>query len=274
MKFSIITPAHNYGRFLGDAIESVAAQNGIEKEHIVIDAVSTDNTLELLRSYQKRCPHLRWISEPDEGQTDAINKGFRMATGDVVAWLNADEYYLPGTLEAVQRTFEADSNARLVYGEPLFVSETKGPIRVKHEHDFDFNILLYYGCYIASVTTFFHRDIIDAGHFPDPSYRVTMDYEYLVRLAGLGYRFVFCPRPLGAFRWHDQNVSERLVEHRRQERLRVQFQYGRVLTRNRRIQTFLFDTAAAIYRAKRVGRKLLRGPGVYVRARAHAAACR
>ena len=92
MKISIITPSYNYGRYLGEAIESIARQNYPDVEHIVVDGQSTDDTLEVLQRYA-HLPHLKWVSEPDEGQTDAINIGFRMATGDVVAWLNADEYY-------------------------------------------------------------------------------------------------------------------------------------------------------------------------------------
>ena len=86
MKISIITPSYNQGRFIEDAIRSVLEQDYPDFEHIVVDNCSTDNTLDVLRKY----PHIRWISEPDRGQSHALNKGFRMATGDVLAWLLDD----------------------------------------------------------------------------------------------------------------------------------------------------------------------------------------
>lgn len=112
MKFSIVTPNYNYGRFLRKALESVLAQadasGAPEIEHIVIDGGSTDDSVQILERWdsfvrgtaaaKESRYSFQFVSEPDNGQTDAINKGLRRATGDIVAWLNADEYYLPGTL--------------------------------------------------------------------------------------------------------------------------------------------------------------------------------
>ena len=94
---SVITPSRNSAEFLEDALLSVARQQGPRVEHIVMDCASTDNTIEILN----RFPQVQWISEPDQGQSDAINKGFLRATGDLMGWLNADDYYLPGGLEAI-----------------------------------------------------------------------------------------------------------------------------------------------------------------------------
>src|ERR1700743_3653163 len=92
MKISIITPSYNQGQFIEDAIRSVLDQGYPDFEHIVIDNCSTDGTLDVLRRY----PHVRWVSEPDGGQSAALNKGLRLSTGDVLAWLNCDDFYLPG----------------------------------------------------------------------------------------------------------------------------------------------------------------------------------
>ena len=91
-KISIITPSFNQGVFIEDSIRSVQEQNYPNFEHIILDGCSTDGTIEILKKYD----HLIWSSEPDEGQSDAMNKGFNMASGDLIGWLNTDELYMPG----------------------------------------------------------------------------------------------------------------------------------------------------------------------------------
>ncbi len=96
-KISIVTPSYNSAEFIEDCIQSVLKQNYPNFEHIIIDGGSTDGTVEILKKY----PHLKWISEPDEGQSDALNKGFKKAEGDIIGWLNSDDVYLPGTFNKV-----------------------------------------------------------------------------------------------------------------------------------------------------------------------------
>jgi len=221
VKFSIITPSYNQGRFIRDCIESVKLQTGVDWEHIVVDACSTDETLAILKEY----PHLRWTSEPDQGQTDAINKGFHRATGDWLMWLNADDYLLPGALRQVAEFAAAHPDADVIYGDCDFVDENGKFLRHKREFEFDFNMLLFYGCYIPSTSTFYRRSIIDAGVLLDPDYRNCMDYEYCLKLAHAGYRFRHLPATLANFRWHESNMSTVHAVRRYQERLRLQRQY-------------------------------------------------
>ncbi|MBW1612939.1 MAG: glycosyltransferase [Deltaproteobacteria bacterium] len=249
-KISIVTPSYNQAHFIIDAIESIVIQKYPNFEHIIIDNQSTDKTIELLKGY-KHLPYLKWISETDEGQTDAINKGFKIASGDIIAWLNADDYYLPGTFEVVSEFFNRTQNYDILYGQCMLVDENKKKLRIKKEHIFDYGVLLYYGCYIPSTSTFLKRHIIDEGHFLDSTYRVTMDYEYYVRLSSIGYRFGFLPKTLAAFRWHKRNISVINSEKRREERLRVQHMYGFKITSKYSIQTKLYDLAARFYRIKR-----------------------
>lgn len=215
---SVITPTFNGADYLEDAILSVNRQSGVAAEHIVIDAASTDGTLEILQ----RHPHLRWISEPDGGQSDAINKGFLMATGDLVGWLNADDYYLPGGLEAIARAADEHPEADVIHGDCVFVDPEGRVVRSKVEHDFDFQVLLYFGCYIPSTSTFFRRRLIERGLLLDCDYRVAMDFEFFTRLARLGCAFHYCPRFIAAFRWHQDNVSLQNTERRAYERHQVQ----------------------------------------------------
>ena len=218
MKFSIITPSFNQGRFIRDCVESVKAQTDVDWEHIVQDTGSTDETLAVLQKY----PHLKLACEKDQGMSDGINRGFRKATGDLVMWLNTDDYLLPGALAQVADYATKHPEADFIHGDVLFVDADKKLLRVKREHHFDFKVLLYYGCYIQSTASFLQRKIIEAGHLLDVDYRVVMDFEYYVRLARLGYQFHYSPGPLAAFRWHDTNTSAVQHQRRHEERLRVQ----------------------------------------------------
>lgn len=246
MKISIVTPNYNYGKYLRKAIASVKSQVeggkvSFEVEHIVIDGGSSDGTPDMLREHEAASSGIvgyefRWISEPDKGQTDAINKGLRMATGDVVCWLNADEYYLPRALGKVALAFDQYPKADFIYGEPLFVDAQDKPIRIKRDHPFSKFVLLYHDCHIASCCSFWRRKILEAGHYLDDSYKVTMDYEYWCRLVRLGFTFQFIPNVIGAFTWHEKNVSVVYDERRKEELLKVKLLYTRRLFKNPRLR--------------------------------------
>ncbi len=220
MRFSVVTPSLNQARYIRDCLAGVAAQrNGnVEVEHLVLDACSEDDTIAVL----EQTNDISWTSEADEGQTDAINKGFRRATGDWLMWLNADDYLLPGALEKVRDYVSAHPSADVIYGDCLFVDETGRTLREKREGSFDFNMLLFYGCYIPSTATFFRRDLIGRGLLLDPQFRNCMDTDYFLRLALAGARFGHLPELLAAFRWHDSNISTKFAERRKAERLQIQ----------------------------------------------------
>jgi glycosyltransferase involved in cell wall biosynthesis len=223
MKFSIITPSFNQGRFLPDCVESVLSQQGVEMEHIVTDAGSDDETLEVLKRY----PHLKWTSEPDRGMSDGINKGFCQATGDWVMWLNCDDYLLPGALAKVADFAISNPNADVIHGDCIYVNEDRSPIRRKYDTPVDEWDFLYVGCCIPSTAVFYQRKIIEAGHLLDVEYRNCMDWEYYLRVTRSGYRFRYLPEALAGFRWHDESTTQRNWQRMIDEGLRCQREHIR-----------------------------------------------
>jgi glycosyltransferase involved in cell wall biosynthesis len=248
--FTIVVPVLNQVRFVEDCLISLIKQEDPSLEIVVIDGGSTDGTVQILRRFQK---HIRFISEPDEGQSDAINKGFRMATGDWVGWLNADDFLLAGALAGLRSFVVSHPQLDVVYGASVFVDEDGHFQRLKSEHVFDRRILLYYGCYIpSSGGAFFKRSILDQDTLLDSGLKVTMDFEIFTRLSCQGRRFGYLEQGLAAFRWHGSNRSLN-GQDRRIERSTVQRKYAP------RSVHVLLPLLSQIYRFKRVMRRLRNG---------------
>jgi glycosyltransferase involved in cell wall biosynthesis len=204
--FTIVTASYNYGRFIGDCLESVRAQAGATWEHLVFDGGSTDDTAEVV----SRFPDASWVSEPDRGMSDAINKGFRAARGEWVMWLNADDRLLPGALEAVRRFASQHPEADIIYGCWNFIDHDGRFRRTMTLFPHQRAMMLYLGCYIGSTAAFYRRSTVTGeGHLLNINFRYVMDGEYYARLAALGKRFVYLPEVLAEFRLHGDNLSLR-----------------------------------------------------------------
>lgn len=204
---SVITPSYNQGQYIRQTVESVLTQDYPKLEYIVIDGLSTDTTLTVLTPYTDQ---LTLISERDKGQTDAINKGLRRAKGDIVCWLNSDDYFLPGTLQAVGRFFAENPEALWLTGDCQIVNETGLPIQ---EPVRQYKRLLralpsfvYLGVTnaICQPATFWRRSAHDQLGFLDESLHYTMDYDWWLRLNQRQPPAVL-RRPLTAFRIHTQS---------------------------------------------------------------------
>ncbi|MFA5059060.1 MAG: glycosyltransferase family 2 protein [Candidatus Omnitrophota bacterium] len=203
-KISIVTPSYNQKQFIAEAIESVRDQNYSNIEHLIFDNCSTDGTTDLLRTF----PHLKWVSESDRGQSHALNKGFKAATGDIIGWLNADDRYLPGCFSKVSEFFSQNKDIDIVYGDYRLIDGAGKVIRLKRELDFDLFMLKYlHVLCIPSTTTFFRKSIFEQGNFLDESYHYAMDYEFFLRLALKGYRFAHIKGFFAEFRWHEESKS-------------------------------------------------------------------
>ena len=204
--FSIVTPSFEQGRFLDRTLYSVVSQRYPALEYIVQDGGSSDETLDVLRRFE---PVLtRWASDPDDGQADAINRGFRHTTGEIMAWLNSDDLLLPGTLAYVGRYFAEHPHVDVVYGNRLMIDEDDGQIGawILPAHD---DRVLTYADYVPQETLFWRRRIWEAvGASVDPSFRYALDWDLLLRFREAGATMVRLPRFLGAFRIdHSQKTT-------------------------------------------------------------------
>jgi glycosyltransferase involved in cell wall biosynthesis len=231
MKISVVTPSFNQGKFIRKALASVREQEGqFSTEHIILDNCSTDSTSEALVDYQANpgAVEVHVFIEPDGGQTEAINKGFKLAKGDVVCWLNTDEWYENGALAQVVRFLDANPDVDVVFGNCDFVDATGALIRRRREYFYSESMLVYYGCFLPSCATFVRRRVIDDGVLLNSEFKVTMDFDWYVRIAKAGYRIAHLPASLATFTWHKTNISSTFEERRLQERRMVQDRHSGV----------------------------------------------
>lgn len=205
MDFTIITPSLNYGRFLGDCLSSVANQQGVQLEHLVFDAGSTDDSRIIAANF----PHVRWIEEADLGMSHAINKGFSQAKGKWVMWLNADDRLLPGILQTILRQLELD-NADVVYGDWNFIDEGGAFIRKVTCPRWSLFVHVHHHCFIGSTSTFFRNaTVMKQGFRLHEEFRYVMDGEFFARLHVAGKKFRYMPVTVAEFRLHGGNASKR-----------------------------------------------------------------
>ncbi len=178
-EITIVTPSLDQGEFVEATIRSVLDQ-GIDVEYLVADGGSTDGTLDVLRRYDGR---LRWHSEPDAGQSDAINKAIAATSGEIVAWLNADDLYAPGAIATAAGALRARPELGMVYGGAEWVSPAGEPLgEFLSVEPFDLRRLLRVGNYIVQPTVFFRRAAFEAVGGLDASLHYVMDYDLWIRL--------------------------------------------------------------------------------------------
>lgn len=180
--FTILTPSYNHAEFIRQTIDSVLSQNYPRLKYWIMDGGSTDNTLSILKSYGQK---IHWVSERDAGQADAINKGFMKAKGDIVAWLNSDDFYEPGTLSKVADYFSKHPEIDFIYGDMNFVDRFGlHPKPCNYLSDFSLSRLLKY-CYICQPSVFFRWSVIDRVGLLNTEYSYAFDYDYWLRTARL-----------------------------------------------------------------------------------------
>jgi glycosyltransferase involved in cell wall biosynthesis len=201
---SVVTPAYNMARFLPETLDSVAALR-IPHEHVVFDGASEDGTVELLEGRED--PHLIWVSEPDSGQTEAVNKGLRRASGDLLAWVNADDSYVPAAVERAVGHLEAHPEVGAVYGGVNYVDEQGDVFRTLIPPRFSWRRYLYLGTWLTTPTVIFRRELLERAGFLDETWVDAADYDFYLRLLR-GARVDRMDEPIVNFRYHPQSKSE------------------------------------------------------------------
>lgn len=224
---SIVTPSYNQVEFIEDTIRSVRRQSYDNVEHIVIDGKSTDGTVDILKEHD----HIEFISEPDDGQADAINKGFEMANGDIVGWLNSDDVYFDTSVfDRVVRYFD-DTGSDIVYGDMALIDEDSEVLKVHCPPDFDAIKLLRY-CFITQPSLFFASNVIGNNRLNE-DLEYVMDYEFWLRLSR-EYEFTHVNDVLSGDRNHSGRKIIANRDQMRAEMREIQQQYG--VRRGRRFE--------------------------------------
>ena len=254
--FAIVTPSYNQAQYIGETIESVLFQEGdFAIDYFVADGGSVDGSVELIRRYADqvasgdgpaRCAKvsMTWISEPDQGQSEAINKGLRRATGDIVSYINSDDLYSPGAFQRVADEFAAHREVDFVHGDGDVIDRAG---RLQWEwlsRPYDYSVLTTYhflwnaiSNYILQPATFWRRAVLDRIGYLDESFHYAMDLEYWVRAGQAGLKFRHIPVKLAKLRdmpgtksqssptvfWQDQLEIYR--RHRGSSALAIYFAY-------------------------------------------------
>lgn len=214
-KISVITPSYNQARYIEQTIRSVLLQGYPNLEYIIIDGSSSDGSGEIIRKYEPWLAY--WVSEPDRGQSHAINKGFELATGDVLCWLNSDDYYLPGALSAVGRRLAGVTGDYALVGHCLKIYADGSPAELLESKYENRRRLLQFwkGYRMHQPSIFWRLEVSQRVGWLDERLNLIMDFDYWARIA-THYDFVNIDRVLSCSNYHDAaKTSDNFVGYHR-----------------------------------------------------------
>jgi glycosyltransferase involved in cell wall biosynthesis len=225
LKISVVIPTLNQGKYIEQTLQSIIDQQYQNTEILVIDGGSSDNTVEIIKKFNHKITY--WVSEPDKGQSDAICKGLQKATGDILCWINSDDYYMPGAFERISDFFNLHTEKPTVLtGHSKFIQDNGGivwepkssnvtdvqPLELTSEK------LLYCWNYsLSQPSTFWNRKTIEQVGLPNVGLRFTMDLDFWIKMLQHNTRFYFTPTVLSCFRYHSESKTMNLKTVQRTE---------------------------------------------------------
>lgn len=241
-KISIVTPSYNQAEFLERTILSVLNQNYPNLEYIIIDGGSNDGSVEIIKKYEKYLAY--WVSEKDEGQADAINKGLRKSIGQILAYINSDDTYNPWALLKIANAFNKNSNADLVFGNVNYIDANDNLIGECRFTKFNFITLIYEGGNLHQPGAFWTRKVYDKVGGFNPNYKFCMDFDFFCRIGETG-KLKYVREYISNFRIHENSKSSTIdhigsVEHEeiagryRKNNNKTHINYKRMLCQMRR----------------------------------------
>jgi len=249
-RISIITPSFNQGQFIEQTIQSVLSQEGdFELEYFVIDGGSSDNTLDIIEEYSHRDSRMHYVTEKDNGQADAINKGFRFATGEIVSWINSDDLYLPGAICKALDVFRSQNSISILYGKAHYIDESSKIIGDYKTKPFD-KKRLPYDCFICQPTVFMRREVLNRVGLLNSKLQCSLDYEFWMRISRV-YDFHFLNEYLACSRMYPENKTLRLRGKVYTENIQLAWKYYGILPVIHWILLYIFEK----YRLRKFQRK-------------------
>lgn len=215
-KISIVTPSYNQAQFLERTILSVLNQNYPNLEYIIIDGGSTDGSVEIIKKYKKYLAY--WVSEKDRGQSHALNKGFEKSSGDILAWINSDDLYLPLTFFTINKTFCSNPEMDIIFGNSYFIDVQDKIISELRFTKLNLSNLLFEGICFAQETTFWTKDIYNKVGGISSHYQFCMDFDLFTRIVNEG-NLIFVRKYIAATRIHKDSKTSTMInichiEHR------------------------------------------------------------
>jgi len=181
-KISIVTVSYNQSEFIEENIKSILEQNYPNVEHVIIDAGSVDGTIEILKKYDK---HLNWVSEPDNGQSDGLNKGFKKASGEIIGWINSDDRLCSGALHKVADYFVSHSDEIAVVGNLNLIRTDGSLIRTLRGKPYEYNNMLNINRGVTQGSTFFKKEVFEKIGYLDESLSFAMDFDLFLRISSI-----------------------------------------------------------------------------------------
>jgi glycosyltransferase involved in cell wall biosynthesis len=217
-KITLVTPSFKQGQYLEETIRSVLLQGYPNLEYMVIDGDSPDESKTIIRKYEKFLTY--WVSEKDSGQTNAINKGFTRATGQVMGWLNSDDVLMPGALLTIGREFAHNPKTQVLCGLRVVI-DSQSQVAGHWITEMPTRFVLQHLCVVPQETCYWRRSVYERIGPLDETFRFAMDFDYWQRMLKAGYEFRLIPRFLGKFRVHGEAKTSTLRDVMEQEVSRI-----------------------------------------------------